>query len=336
MTEVSIIGLDIAKRVFQVHGVGTDERVIVCRKLRRSEVLNYFKCLPPCLIGMEACGSSHYWARELMKLGHAVKLMPAQYVKAYVKRQKNDAADAEAICEAVSRPMMSFVAVKGEEQQGLLMLHRSRDLLVRQKVALINALRSHLAEFGIVARTGIMGVRELKVVVVEENTLPSTACSALKSLIRQIEELEEGIVQLEKDILSFHRENEMSQRLSTIPGIGPLTASALCATITSIEEFRSARHLSAYLGLVPRQSSSGGRERLGSITKAGDGYIRKLLVVGATAVLRLSKKKSHALMRWGNRLLEKKPFKVVAIALANKIARLVWVLLTRNERFNGI
>ena len=336
MKQISTIGIDIAKHIFQIHGISDDGTVVVRRKLRRSEMLTYFEKLSPCLIGMEACGSSHYWARELAKFGHDVRLMSPSYVKPYVKRQKNDAADAEAICEAVGRPNMRFVSVKSEDQQGMLMLHRARDLLVRQKTALINALRGHLAEFGIVARLGIMGVRELKAVIEDERVkLSHPARLALRALAHQLGDLEERIRDLDKEILALHEADETSRNLATIPGIGPLTASALTATITDIRAFQSARQLSAFLGLVPRQNSSGGKERLGHITKAGDGYIRRLLVIGATAVLRFGKKGTTGLARWAVSLLDKKPFKVVAVALANKIARLVWVLMTRGECFRG-
>ncbi len=335
MEKVSTIGLDIAKHVFQVHGVDAEGAVVVRRKLRRDDVATFFASLPPCLIGIEACATGHHWARVLMALGHEVRLMPAAYVKPYVKRQKNDATDAEAICEAVTRPTMRFVPIKSEEQQSVLMLHRVRELLIRQRTMLINALRGHLAEFGIVTRQGVAGVSMLVALVEDEDhdMIPPLARSALLPLIQQLRELHEKVGEMDRQIYAWHRSNELSRRLETIPGIGPITASAIVATVTDASLFKSGRQLAAWLGLVPRQNSSGGKERLGRISKQGDPYIRRLLVVGAHAVLRFSRKGKAAPTVWASELLAKKPYTVVAVALANKMARIVWALMTTGKRF---
>lgn len=335
MKEVITIGVDIAKNVFQVHGVDAQGVVVVRRKLRRSEVSEFFERLPPCLIGIEACATAHHWARHLMALGHEVKLMPAAYVKPYVKRQKNDAADAEAICEAVQRPTMRFVPVKSEEQQGVLMLHRARELLVRQRTMLINALRAHLAELGIAARLGPMGVKDAVALIedTDHHFIPEIVRRALSPLCDQMRHVHTKIEEMDRQILEWHRSNALSQRLATIPGIGPVTASAIAATITNVSSFHSGRQLAAWIGLVPRQSSSGGKERLGRITRQGDPYIRRLLVMGATAVLRFSRKSKAASTLWATELLERKPGKVAAVALANKMARIVWALMTKETSF---
>lgn len=335
MEKVSTIGLDVAKHVFQVHGVDAEGAVVVRRKLRRDDVVAFFASLPACLIGIEACATSHHWARVLMGLGHKVRLMPASYVKPYVKRQKNDATDAEAICEAVTRPSMRFVPVKSEEQQSVLMLHRVRELLVRQRTMLVNALRGHLAEFGIVTRQGIAGVGMLIGLAEDENNelVPPLARDALVPLVEQLRAAHEKVRELDHQIQDWHRSNELSRRLETIPGIGPITASAIVATVTDASLFKSGRQLAAWLGLVPRQNSSGGKDRLGRISKQGDPYIRRLLVVGAHAVLRFSRKGKAAPTRWAAELLTKKPYNVVAVALANKMARIVWALMTTGKRF---
>lgn len=330
------IGLDIAKHVFQVHAVDANGAIVIRRKLRRSELLSFFEGLEPCLVGLEACATAHHWARSIMALGHQVKLMPPAYVKPYVKRQKNDAADAAAICEAVSRPSMRFVPVKDVDQQGVLVLHRTRDLLIRQRTMLINALRAHLAEFGIIMRQGRAGVAAL-VASVEEGKaehLPELARTALMSLIAQLRDAHARANEIEREILTWHRNDELSRRLETIPGVGPITASAVVATVTDPSMFASGRELAAWIGLVPRQSSSGGKERLGRISKKGDPYIRRLLVVGAHSVLRIAhSKKPHSsnLIDWGAELAARKPYKLAAVALANKMARIVWALMARNE-----
>jgi transposase len=335
MNEVATIGLDIAKHVFQIHGVDAGGTVVFRRKLRRSEVPAFFEGLGPCLVGIEACATAHYWARLIIGLGHRVKLMPPSYVKPYVKRQKNDAADAEAICEAVTRPTMRFVPVKGEEQQGVLVLHRTRELLIRQRTMLINALRSHLAEFGIIVAQGRAGVSTLVTLVEDEERelLPAIAREALLAVVDQLRDAHERVAAIERKILVWHRSNEQSRRLETIPGVGPITASAIAATITDASLFRSGRQLAAWIGLVPRQNSSGGKERLGHISKKGDQYIRRLLVIGAHAVLRFARSGKASTTKWGAALLARKPYKLAAVALANKMARIVWALMIRKEQF---
>lgn len=329
--EVVTVGLDLAKNVFQVHAIAADGVVLIRRKLRRSEVIGFFAELSPCLVGMEACASAHHWARELMAIGHEVRLMPPAYVKPYVKRGKTDAADAEAICEAVTRPTMRFVAVKSVEQQAVLMLHKSRDLMVRQRTMLINALRGHLAEYGIVTGLGAGGVTaSLKALHEEQSRLPAHARSALHGIAAQLRALASEIDRLEAQILGWHRNDETSRRLATIPGIGPITASAIAAAVPDASLFRSGRQFAAWLGLTPRPHSSGGKERLGGITKQGDGYLRRLLVVGATAVMRIARKNA-ARQPWMARLLERKPTKIATVALANKTARIAWAVMTRKE-----
>ena len=335
--QVTTIGLDLAKQVFQVHGVDAGGAVVVRRQLRRSGVLSFFAGLPPCLIGMEACASSHYWARELSKLGHDVRLMPPAYVKPYVKRQKNDASDAEAICEAVTRPTMRFVPVKSAEQQSLLMLHRTRDLLIRQRTMLANALRAHLAELGIVARQGAAGFAALMARVADEtgSDLPPLARTALMRLVGQLRALQEEVDEVERHLLAWHRSSEVSRRLETIPGIGPITASALAATVTDPSVFTSGRQLAAWIGLVPRQSSSGGKERLGRITKQGEPYLRRLLVLGASAVMRFSDERPSALGAWVTALRGRRPAMVAKVGLANKLARIAFAVLSRGETFRA-
>ena len=329
MEEVITIGVDLAKNVFQLHGVDGDGKVVIRRQLRRGRVLPFFEKQPRCLVGMEACATAHHWAREIGKLGHEVRLMPPRYVKPYVKRNKNDAADAEAISEAVTRPTMRFVAVKAVEQQGVLMLHRARELLVRQRTMLVNAIRAHMAEFGIVAPQGIQRVKGLFAVIADEDDdrLPAQARACLQGLVRQFFSSHEEITQLEKRIHAWHRASETSRRLETIPGIGPITASALVASISDPHLFRNGRELAAWIGLVPRQSSTGGRERLGHISKQGDQYLRWLLVAGAMSVIRQARHKDPALIPWLAHMLATKPAKLVAVAQANKTARIAWVLL---------
>ena len=298
-------------------------------------MLPFFTKLPGCLVGIEACATAHHWGRQLKGLGHEVKLMPPHYVKPYVKRGKNDAADAEAICEAVTRPSMRFVAVKGREQQSVLMLHRTRELMVRQRTMLVNAIRTHMAEFGIVAPVGIPRVKELLAVIADadDDRLPPIARACLEALARQFMSLHEEIALAEKRIHAWHRSSEVSQRLETIPGIGPITASALAASITDPALFKSGRELAAWIGLVPRQNSTGGKERMGRISKQGDQYLRWLLVAGAMSVIRHARRKDPASMPWRAGLMERRPLKVAAVALANKIARMAWVVLMRGETY---
>jgi transposase len=334
--QVSTIGLDIAKRVFQVHGVDAAGAAVIRKKLRRSELLQFFARLAPCVIGIEACATAHYWARELTAFGHQVRLVPPSYVKAYVKRGKNDAADAEAICEAVTRPTMRFVPVKSAGQQGVLVLHRARELLVRQRTMLVNGLRGHMAEFGIIAPQGIQRVPELVAAIDDETTdIPQIAREALAAMVVQIENLTMSIKQMEKRIVAWCRSNAAARRLATIPGVGPITASALAATITDPTLFRSGRHLAAWLGLVPRQHSTGGKTKLGRITKMGDRYLRKLLVVGMTAVIRSARRTKAPAFAWVNALLERRPARLVSVALANKAARIAWAILIRGETYRA-
>ncbi len=330
--QVSTIGLDLAKSVFQVHGVDAAGEVVVRRKLRRGQVLPFFAGLGRCLVGMEACAGAHHWARELAALGHEVRLMPPTYVTPYVRRQKNDAADAAAICEAVTRPSMRFVPVKTPDAQAVLTLHRTRALLVRQRTMLVNALRAHLAEFGHVARQGQGGLSALVALVkerFEETGVPAVAQPALHSLTTQIGLLNKAIGELDRAIRAEHAKNEASRRLASIPAIGPLAASAIAATVADASVFRSGREFAAWLGLVPRQNSSGGKHRLGAISKKGDRYLRSLLVVGATSLLRRRDTLAPEHRAWLERLLAKKPARLASVALANKIARIAWAVLAK-------
>ena len=326
------VGLDIAKHVFQVHGVAEDGQVVLRRQLRRCQVMAFFTELPPCLVGIEACPGAHQWARMLQRIGHQARLMPPQYVKPYVKRQKNDAADAEAICEAVARPTMRFVPIKTEDQQAALMLHRTRELLVRQRGMLINGLRAQLAEFGIVFAQGRSGLAELVTLLTDptEKSIPSLARTAMTELIGQLRDLTSRIKSMEREIVLWHRSNVVSRRLESIPGVGPITASAIAASVTDARQFRNGRQFAAWLGIVPRQNSSGGKERLGRITKWGDSYIRKLLVISSCALIRYARGKSPK-NSWLLGVLTRRPAKVAAVAMANKTARIIWAVL-RDER----
>ena len=328
--QITTIGLDIAKNVFQVHGIDAAENVVVRKQLRRGQVIAFFEALPPCLVGLEACATSHYWARELAKLGHEVRLMPAKDVKAYVKRNKNDAADAEAICEAVRRPTMRFVQVKSADQQAQLMQHRARDLLMHQRTQLINAIRSHLAELGIIAPQGREGIKELLAIIAnangEDTGLPLDARASLMVLAAQLQALQTMIGAIEKRIVKQHRASKESKRIQTVPGIGEIGASAIAATVTNPRIFRSGRDFAAWIGLVPRQMSTGGKPKLGPISKQGDRYLRRLLVVGAISVLRRAKLHPGK-FPWITQMLARRPFKVVAVALANKMARTAWALM---------
>ena len=336
MNEVITIGVDIAKSVFQIHAVNDAGEPVIRRQLRRRQVLPFFERLPPCLVGMEACATSHHWAREIMKHGHEVRLMPPRYVKPYVKRNKNDAADAEAICEAVTRPTMRFVPVKTPEQQSVLMLHRTRQLFIRQRTSLINAIRAHMAEFGIVAGVGRNGVEALLKRITEggDDRIPATARECLKALAAQLGLIKRQIVEADRRVLAWHRRSETSKRLEAIPGVGPLIASALVASVPDPTVFRSGRDLSAWIGLVPKQHSTGGKERLGGISKAGNRYLRQLLVVGALSVIRRAKQLGTTRHPWLVGLLERRSTKIAAVALANKIARIAWAMMARNESFN--
>jgi transposase len=337
MSEIATIGLDIAKNVFQLHGVDGNGKVVLRRALRRGQLSGLFSTLPPCLIGMEACATAHHWARTLMAFGHEVRLIPPAYVKPYLRRQKNDAADAAAICEAVMRPSMRFVPVKSVQQQSTLMLHGARNLLVGQRTALINALRGHLAELGIVVAQGARNARQLIDWIQDEASpdIPLTARIALQPLAAMLVGIEAQIARLDKAILAAHRSDPISVRLSAIPGIGPIVASCLAASVPDAGLFRGGREFAAYLGLVPRQHSTGGKPRLGSISKMGNRHLRKLLVVGAHAALYSMKsgRTRTAVADWARRLLARKPFKVVAVALANKMARIAWAVMARSRAY---
>jgi transposase len=328
--------MDTSKTVFVLHGVDSAEQPVLRRKLRRQQVVEFFAALPPTQIGIEACGASHHWARTLTGLGHAVRLLPPQDVKPYVRRNKNDAADAEAICEAVRRPTMRFVKVKSAEQQGQLMQHRTRDLLMRQRTQLINALRAHLAELGIVAAKGDKGVKELLSIVADEKDarLPIDARASVIVLAAQLQAVQTLIGSIEKRIKTQHRSNEASKRLETIPGIGVIGASAIAATVADPTVFRSGRDFAAWIGLVPRQDSTGGKQKLGPISKQGDRYLRRILVVGAHSVLRRAKQNPEKYL-WLTQLLARRPFKVVAVALANKMARMAWALLAHGGTYRA-
>ena len=335
MQAITTIGLDIAKSVFQVHGVDGGGQVVIRRQLKRSYVLAFFQKLPPCLVGIEACASSHHWSRELQALGHTVRLMPPAYVKPYVKRHKNDTIDAEAICEAVTRPNMRFVATKTCEQQSCLTLHRTRHLFIRHQTSLINAIRAHLAEFGIVAPAGRKGVEQLLGIVADagDKRLPEVARACVTALGAQLQTLKAQILQFDRLIMAWHRSSEASRRLDDIPGVGPALATALVATVADPRAFRSGRNFSAWIGIVPKQHSSGGKDRLGSISKRGDRYLRGLFVAGALAVIRYAKIHGTKHRPWLTALLAWRPTKVAAIALANKIARMAWAVMAKGEHY---
>ena len=335
MQTVTTIGLDIAKSVFQVHGVDANGQVVIRRQLKRRYILAFFQKVPPCLVGIEACASSHHWSRELQALGHTVRLMPPAYVKPYVKRHKNDATDAEAICEAVGRPNMRFVATKTPGQQSCLTLHRTRHLFIRQQTSVINAIRAHLAEFGIVAPVGRHGVEQLLQVVADKSDkrLPEVARICVAALGAQLQTLKAKILEFDRLIMAWHRSSETSRRLDDIPGVGPALATALVASIADPNAFRSGRDFSAWIGVVPRQNSSGGKDRLGSISKRGDRYLRGLFVAGALAVIRYAKIYGTKHRPWLTALLARRPTKVAAIALANKIARMAWAMMAKGERY---
>jgi transposase len=335
MQIVTTVGLDIAKSVFQVHGIDAQGNVVIRRQLKRRYVLAFFGKLPRCLVGIEACASSHHWSRELKALGHMVRLMPPAYVKPYVKRHKNDVADAEAICEAVTRANMRFVETKTAEQQSCLMLHRTRHLFIRQQTAVINAIRAHLAEFGIVAPVGRNGVAQLLDVVADasDQRLPEVARACLLALGTQLRMLKGQILEFDRRIMAWHRCNETSTRLDAIPGVGPALATALVASVADPKAFRSARNFSAWIGLVPQQHSSGGKDKLGSISKQGDRYLRSLFTTGALAVIRYAKIHGTPHRPWLTALLARRPTKVAAIALANKIARIAWAMMAKGERY---
>ncbi len=334
MGQITTIGLDIAKSVFQVHGIDATGEVVLRRRLTRGRLVEFFAKLTPCLVGMEACATSHHWARELRKLGHDVRLMPPRYVKPYVKRQKNDTADAEAICEAVTRPTMRFVEVKSPQQQSILVLHRTRMMLMRQRIQLSNAIRGHMAEFGVVAPVGRKGILALTDTLSDEadNRVPMEARCCLQMLAAQLRLVNAQILENDRKIMASARATDVGRRLMGIPGVGPLLASAFVATVPDPHAFRSGRNLAAWIGLVPKQNSSGGKERLGGITKQGNRYLRQMLVLGALAVIRYAER--HGTRRpWLVRLMARRPTKIAAVALANKTARVIWAIMTSGQPY---
>ncbi|HEV2624770.1 MAG TPA: IS110 family transposase [Xanthobacteraceae bacterium] len=335
MEGIAVIGLDLAKSVFQVHGIDAQGMVVVRRRLTRAKLLPFFADLPRCLVGMESCASANHWARELAALGHEVRLIPPRYVKPYVKRSKNDAADAEAICEAVTRPTMRFVGAKSPEQQGVLVVHRTRLMLTRQRTRIGNAIRGHLAEFGIIAPVGRQGLDRLIAAIGDDSglSLPPYARASLAMLVDQYQLVVANLLETDRMIRADSRSSELGRRLQEIPGVGPLVASALVASVPDPHVFKTGRCLSAWLGLVPRQHSSGGKERLGGITKAGDTYLRTMLFVGAMAVIRHAERYGTR-KPWLIKLLGRRTPRVAAIALANRIGRIAWALMTSGERYH--
>ena len=334
MGQVVTIGLDIAKSVFQVHGVDAVGEVMVRRQVRRPQMLQFFAKQPACLIGIEACASAHYWARELSRLGHQVKLMPPSYVKPYVKRQKNDAADAEAICEAVSRPNMRFVPMKHVEQQAILSVHRARQGFVKARTAQANQIRGLLSEFGIIIPQGVGAITKYILGILEdgENGLPGTMRHLIDRLTENLKEMNRQVKELEAQIQKWHRDNAASRKLAEIPGLGPITASAIVATVGDAREFKNGRQLAAWMGLVPRQNSSGGKQNLQGISKRGDTYLRTLMIHGARSVVRVAEHKAEP-ESWLRKVMGRRNKNVAAVALANKNARIVWALLAHDRMF---
>ena len=334
MTKIIRIGMDTSKSVFVLHGVDADERPVLRKKLRRRQVLEFFAKLEPTKVGLEACGGAHYWARQLRALGHEVVLLPPQYVKPYVKRNKNDAADAEAICEAMSRPTMRFVPVKTAEQQAALMLAGMREQLVRRRTQLSNAIRGYAAEFGLTAAKGLSKIEPLLARIAADTRLPELAQELFASYGREYCGLEERIAKIEKQLMAWHKGNELSRRLAEIPAIGPIGASLLVMKVTDPQAFRSGRDFAAWLGLTPKDHSTAGKQRLGVITRAGDEVLRSILVVGATAVINQVRHGRGQPSPWLAQLVRRKPPKLAAVALANKTARIVWKLMVSGEHYN--
>ena len=329
------VGVDLAKNYFQIHALSSEDKPAVSRKLTRSKMREFFAQIEPCLVGMEACGSAHYWARELRSMGHTTLLIPPTYVKPYVKRGKNDAVDAEAICEAMSRPQMRFVPVKTPEQQATLMLHTTRELLIKQRTMIVNALHSHLSDFGIIVAKGIERVEELLHIAEEDTSLPQAALGAARILGKALDELDKSLGDLNGQIADAHAKSDMSRLLVEVPGIGKLIATAIVSHVPDPSMFKSGRDFAAWLGLTPRQNSSGGKQSLGAITKQGNRYLRKLLVLGSTSLLNIVGKRVGPLRDWTMGLLAKKPARLVTVALANKLARIIWAMMKTGEGFRN-
>ena len=335
--KITTVGMDLAKNVFQVHGVDAAGKTRRQRRLKRGEVLEFFARLEPCVVGMEACGSAHYWARKLQAQGHTVRLMAPQFVKPYVKSNKTDAADAEAICEAVMRPNMRFVPIKHADQQAVLALHRARQGFVKARTALANQMRGLMAEYGITVRPGISHVapRTAEVIAAADNDLPELFRQLLRRLRAHLLELDRQVRELEQQIKCWHRNDEASQRLAQIPGIGALTATALVASVGDARSFNNGRQLAAWLGLVPRQHSSGGKVQLLGISKRGDAYLRTLLIHGARSTLRHAARKTTPTDQWSTAMLQRRHKNVVAVARANKNARVAWALLAHQRDYQA-
>lgn len=335
MLEVSIIGLDIAKHVFQAHGVDASGQAVLRKKISRAKVLSFFAAQPRCRVVLEACGGAHHWARELAKLGHDVQLIAPAYVRAFVKRQKNDAADAEAICEAAQRPSMRFVPVKTEEQQAAAMVFRGRDLLVRQRTQISNALRGHMAEYGWIAPKGLAHLDQLAALLADPAVVPQGASSVCMVLLESLAVLDRQIAALDKEIVRRSREDATARRLMTIPGIGPITATAIAALAPPSGTFAKGRDFAAWVGLTPRQHSTGGKQKLGAISKMGERTLRRLLIIGSSAVVLQASKRGAPKGSWLEQMLARKPRMLVTVALANKTARIVWALLMKNEDYRA-
>jgi transposase len=336
VTTVSAIGLDIAKHVFQAHGADASGQAVFRKKITRTKLIDFLASQPRCLVALEACGGAHYWGREISKLGHTVRLIPPSYVKPFVKRQKNDAADAEAICEASQRPSMRFVAIKDEEQQANGVVFRARDVLVRQRTQCINALRGHLTEYGWVVPKGTSHMATLIDQIEDPNcSLPKSACAVLAVLVTTLKSLEENIAILDAEISRRSREDAIARRLMTIPGVGPISATAIAALAPPVETFRTSRDFAAWLGLTPLQRSTGGKQRLGATSKMGERTIRRLLIIGASAVVSQARRRGAPAGSWLARMLVRKPRMLVMVALANKTARIIWALLAKGEVYRA-
>ena len=335
MSEVSIIGLDIAKHVFQAHGADASGRAVLRKKLSRSKVLPFFASQPRCRVVLEACGGAHHWARELAKLGHDVQLIAPAYVRPFVKRQKNDAADAEAICEAAQRPSMRFVPVKTEAQQAAALVFRGRDLLVRQRTQISNALRGHMAEYGWIAPKGLAHLEKLAALLADPSAVPADVCAVCTVLLESLAVLDRQIALLDKEIVRRSREDEVARRLMTSPGIGPITATAIAALAPPPATFAKGRDFAAWVGLTPRQHSTGGKQKLGAISRMGERTLRRLLIIGSSAVVLQASKRGAAKGSWLEQMLARKPRMLVTVELANKTARIVWALLGKSEDYRA-